>query len=89
MPSPKAAVVIATLAASTGLLAAPALARHYPFCINGAEYNNSRDCRFVSYQQCQASASGRYAFCEANPFFNSAPRQSYGYMKKPQRQYQN
>jgi hypothetical protein len=28
------------------------------------------DCSFSSYRQCQATASGRLAYCERNPFYS-------------------
>ena len=58
-----AASVISTL---------PAAARDYPFCIKGAGYGSAiGDCSFDTYEQCQASASGRDAYCDANPYFNA------------------
>ena len=51
--------------------AAPAAAKDYPYCIKGCDYGSSLgDCSFASYQQCQASASGRLAYCSANPYFS-------------------
>jgi hypothetical protein len=56
----------------------PAEARDYPYCIKGREYGSPLgDCSFTSYQQCQATASGRLAYCDVNPFFTElrpAPR---------------
>ena len=50
--------------------AVPAAARDYPFCIKGCDYGGGHgDCSFSSYQQCQARASGRLAYCDANPYF--------------------
>jgi hypothetical protein len=50
----------------------PAAARDYPFCIKGCDFGSGRgDCSFSSYQQCQASASGRDAWCAENPYFNA------------------
>lgn len=50
-----------------------AQAREYPFCIKGRDYDQAHgDCSFMTYAQCQASASGRYAYCDANPFYNYA-----------------
>ena len=62
-------------AAVLGLLCAadvtPAAARDYPFCIKGRDYDNPvGDCSFDNYRQCQATASGRIAYCDINPFFN-------------------
>jgi hypothetical protein len=51
--------------------AAPAIAAEFPFCIKGCDFGGGAgDCSFVSYQQCQATASGRDAYCAANPYFN-------------------
>ena len=45
-------------------------ARDYRYCIQGEYYGGGTgDCSFTSYQQCQASASGRTAYCGANPWF--------------------
>src|SRR3984893_16203433 len=52
--------------------AAPAAAGGMPFCIKGCEFGGSvGDCSFSSYQQCQATASGRDAYCAANPYFSA------------------
>ena len=53
---------IATLAGS-----APAAAGDYPWCVQGREVGYPGDCSYSTYQQCQASASGRYASCGVNP----------------------
>ena len=52
--------------------ALPAAARDYPFCIKGCDFGNGLgDCSFSTYQQCLASASGRQAYCDANPYFSA------------------
>jgi Protein of unknown function (DUF3551) len=52
--------------------ALPAVAAEYPFCIRGCDFGGGRgDCSFSSYQQCQATASGRDAFCAENPYYNA------------------
>ena len=49
-----------------------AAARDFPFCIKGCDFGGGRgDCSFSSYQQCQATASGRDAYCDVNPYFNA------------------
>ena len=62
--------------------ALPAAAQNYPFCIQGNEYPGLSNCTFTSYEQCQASASGRFLTCVQNPFFNPegdyAPRGTRG-----------
>ena len=59
------------LIAACAINAAPAAARDYPYCIKGCDYGSGLgDCSFATYQQCQASASGRLAYCAANPYFS-------------------
>jgi hypothetical protein len=54
------------------MAAPPAAAQNYPFCIKGCDFGAGRgDCSFSSYQQCQATASGRDAYCDANPYFSA------------------
>jgi hypothetical protein len=73
-------VVLALLAASglamVGTAPAAAYGTRYPFCIQGDEYPGLSNCSFTSYQQCQATASGRFMTCIENPFYmaDSAPR---------------
>jgi hypothetical protein len=74
----KALVASATLAAFMlavfmALGSVTAMAREYPFCIKGCDFGaGAGDCIFVSYQQCQATASGRTAYCGANPYFHGS-----------------
>ena len=70
MRKPIQAVLIITAASMIGLTAAAA--RDYPFCIKGCDYGSGLgDCSFTTYRQCQASASGRLAYCAANPYFSA------------------
>jgi hypothetical protein len=68
-------IVVLTLAAaaatvSIGIAPTPVQARDYPFCIKGDSYASAvGDCSFDTYAQCLATASGRLAYCDANPFF--------------------
>jgi hypothetical protein len=41
-------------------------ASDYRYCIQGEDFAGAGDCSFASYQQCQATASGRTAYCGAN-----------------------
>jgi hypothetical protein len=64
-------LALATSAAifATGLT--PAGAQNYPYCIQGDDFpGGAGDCSFSSYAQCQATASGRTAYCEPNRYFN-------------------
>jgi Protein of unknown function (DUF3551) len=47
--------------------AAPAAAHDYAWCLQGPGVGIPGDCFYQSYAQCQASASGRYAYCNVNP----------------------
>ena len=67
-------VVLAVLAAGglamLGAAPAGAVGTRYPFCIQGNDYPGLSNCTFTSYEQCQASASGRFLYCVANPYYN-------------------
>ncbi|WP_108522646.1 DUF3551 domain-containing protein [Bradyrhizobium algeriense] len=41
----------------------------FPFCLQGDDYPGWSNCSFISYQQCQASASGTFDECLANPWY--------------------
>jgi hypothetical protein len=70
---PKALVAVPFVALVFALAPMAAIARDFPFCIKGCDYGGAHgDCSFVSYQQCQATASGRLAYCDVNPYFNAA-----------------
>ena len=64
---------LALIAASTmSAFAMPAAAREFPYCIKGCDFGaGAGDCSFSSLAQCQATASGRDATCDANPYFNA------------------
>ena len=82
-----AAVALGAVA-SIAMMPSVAHARDYPFCIKGADYDSSLgDCSFDSYQQCLATASGRRAYCDANPFFAYPKKQRLDYPKKQRSQY--
>jgi hypothetical protein len=66
------AAILAVLAigAVSAINTAPAQARDYPFCIKGQGYESYiGDCRFSTYEQCQATASGRMNYCDVNPYY--------------------
>jgi hypothetical protein len=60
-------LVLATSATilATGL--SPVAASEHRYCLEGDDYAGLGDCGFVSYQQCQATASGRMAYCVPKP----------------------
>lgn len=73
---PRRAILLGTIAVALIALGIPtcgaAEARDYPFCLMGCAFGGNGDCSFYSYEQCQASASGRDAWCGANPAFHQA-----------------
>ena len=82
------AAVAAGTVVSIGMTPSPVLARDYPFCIKGDFYDSAvGDCSFDTYQQCLATASGRRAWCDANPFYVYPKRPDFVYPKKRQRHY--
>ena len=66
----RAILVLLAAGALTALGSAPAAAvgTRYPFCIQGDEQPGLSNCTFTSYEQCQATASGRFLSCIANPY---------------------
>jgi hypothetical protein len=54
----------------------------HPFCLQGDEWPGLSNCRFDSYAQCQATASGRNLTCIANPFFVGQSDDPYAYQNR-------
>jgi hypothetical protein len=55
--------------AAIGTAPAEAVGTRYPFCITGPEQPGLSNCTFTSYEQCQATASGRRLWCVENPYY--------------------
>ena len=50
----------------------PASANDYPYCIHGDDYaSGAGECIFTTRAQCQATASGRTAYCTENRYLGS------------------
>ena len=64
---------LAFLTIAAVLTAAPARAQTYdpayPVCLHVWGPANYYECRYASLAQCNASASGRAAQCDINPYF--------------------
>ena len=58
---------------------APAAAYDYPWCAQGRGFGIPGDCSYQTYEQCQASASGRSLYCNINP------RVAFGQQQEPRR----
>jgi hypothetical protein len=65
-------LVLATSATIFATGVTPVAASEYRYCLQGDDYAGAGDCEFTGYWQCQASASGRTAYCVANPYFAAA-----------------
>ena len=66
------ALLALTAAFAVSAVAVPAAAGGLPYCIKGCDFGGGAgDCSFSSLAQCQATASGRDAYCAANPYFNA------------------
>ncbi|MBJ7402521.1 MAG: DUF3551 domain-containing protein [Bradyrhizobium sp.] len=76
------AFVTLVLASSTST-PARAFGKNHPFCLTGDEWPGLSNCRFDTYAQCQASASGRALTCIANPFFAGQSDDPYAYQNRP------
>ena len=74
----RAALLWSILATGT-IFTTPAMAQtyypNYPVCLYVYDFGlNYADCRFTSFAQCNATASGRGATCYANPYFAPSGR---------------
>jgi len=64
------AFVTSAVVFSTG--PSPASANDYLYCIQGDDFaGGSGECTFMTKAQCQASASGRTAYCTENRNFSA------------------
>ena len=69
--------------AIAGMAPAEAVGSRYPFCLQGNDSPGLSNCTFTSYQQCQASASGRFLYCVANPFYAGGGEPGYYRERRP------
>ncbi|MHC2279663.1 hypothetical protein ACVME8_006306 [Bradyrhizobium diazoefficiens] len=77
-------LAIATFAlAFSASTPARAFGTHHAFCLTGDEWPGLSNCRFDTYAQCQASASGRALTCIANPYFGGQSDDPYAYQNRP------
>jgi hypothetical protein len=65
-----------------GAMPAQAYGTRHAFCLQGYEYPGLGYCPFDSYEQCQATASGRNLTCVANPFFAGRSDDPYAYQNR-------
>jgi Protein of unknown function (DUF3551) len=85
-------LAVAILTLGIIAVAGPARAQKYdpafPFCMYVIEWGGSPhyDCSFYTMDQCRASASGRGASCDANPYYVGAAA-SPGRHSRPRRVY--
>lgn len=63
-----------------------AFGTNHAFCLTGDQWPGLSNCRFDTYAQCQASASGRALTCIANPYFAGRSDDPYAYPNRPRPQ---
>lgn len=76
-------LVVAAFVTIDSSAPARAFGTRHPFCLTGDEWPGLSNCRFDSYAQCQASASGRALTCIANPYFAGQSDDPYAYQNRP------
>ena len=64
-------ILLALFAISASGALDAAAAQGLPYCLRGCDFG-AGDCSYYTYGQCQASASGREAWCDANPAFHQS-----------------
>jgi hypothetical protein len=69
------AILAITAVSAVGPAAAQTYAPDYPVCLHVYGPITYYECRYTSLPQCNASASGRAAQCEVNPYFAGAYQQ--------------
>jgi hypothetical protein len=62
-----AMMAVAAAGLASVVTSAPAAAQADAWCAQGREEGIPGDCSYSTYAQCQASASGRSAYCNVNP----------------------
>jgi len=79
-------VVVSTMAVAAlalfGAERANAYGTNHAFCMQGDQYPGLSYCTFDSYEQCQATASGRNLSCLANPYYNGPSDDPYAYQNR-------
>jgi hypothetical protein len=84
----RSAILALLAAGGLGALAcapAHAVGTRYPFCLQGNDSPGLSNCSFTSYEQCQATASGRFLYCVANPFYGGGPEPGVYRERRPRR----
>jgi hypothetical protein len=66
----KTAIFALAMAGATIAIGTPAPAQNYPWCAYWNGTGGSRNCGFVSYQQCMQTAQGAGATCQVNTQYN-------------------
>ena len=82
------AILLVLAVASVGAVPSRVAAGGLAYCIQGCDFGGGAgDCSFSSYQQCQATASGRDATCAANPYFSAKAEMQPGRGRRSQRRF--
>lgn len=75
--------VLTGLALAAVILASPAEAQEYPYCLEPSAFTVGT-CSYETLAQCQAAASGNIGTCVANPRYVAPPPQPVQQMPAPQ-----
>lgn len=80
-------MILAIIAVGFGVAldTAPAQAWDYPYCIQSRDTAGAGDCRYRTFNECQAAVSGRRGGCYANPWL--AYQQPYAPTRRVRRGY--
>ncbi|WJR78240.1 DUF3551 domain-containing protein [Bradyrhizobium sp. NP1] len=62
-----AMMAVTAAGAATIATSGPAAAYDYPWCLQGREHGIPGECAYQTYEQCQATASGTFDYCNINP----------------------
>lgn len=79
---------VAAVAAAAVFHTAPAHAENYPYCLKNGP--GPGDCKYTSYAQCEATASGINGYCQPNtwlPPSDFTPSYEYEPARHPRRHY--
>lgn len=83
-------LALATVAAASAFSVGPTHAQQYPFCLKDGP--GPGDCKYDTYEQCLATASGTGKYCQPNYWLSQSNAQmgygnGYGRSPRPSRYY--
>lgn len=64
-------LALASIGAAFALQPSTVQARELPFCLFSPNTAGRGDCSYYTLEQCKATASGQYAYCDRNYFLGA------------------